>query len=471
MLKFGKINRIILFIGEAGVGKTYLARQYVANYQNDYSCYIVKTDSAENMLRDITMNDSNNSLFFIDECHKVFANDIMIDAIKELRGYIIGCTTPDLYQRITDSALLRRIITINVPEPDKEKTINIIENNYPEVTRENAIAGYEYASKYMFNEFNPAKSLKLVDFLYYNIGSNFENKDIEDAVKLITKRKYLERNLDEFKHTIVGQDTPIKMVLQGIKLNRKFNKRKPFSAMIFGKTGVGKTEFSIQLAEYLDTGFLRIDCNELKESHKISKLVGSAAGYVGYSDGGSLVNHLNAFPQSVILFDEIEKANPIVFDLIMNMLDYGVITNQYGRKVDCRDAIILFTSNIPVQMELDVEKNSMKINISALKYTFRKEFIGRIKCVTCFNDLTNNDLYRIAINIINSILKDRNDIIISDEELNVLINKTRNFGVRHLAEEIKKIIYNRMINEQDIITSKLIFNDLDLPIQAEEFTL
>lgn len=470
MLKFGKINRIILFIGEAGVGKTYLARQYVANYQNNYSCYIVKTDSAENMLRDITMNDSNNSLFFIDECHKVFANDIMIDAIKELRGYIIGCTTPDLYQRITDSALLRRIITINVPEPDKEKTINIIENNYPEVTRENAIAGYEYASKYMFNEFNPAKSLKLVDFLYYNIGSNFENKDIEDAVKLITKRKYLERNLDEFKHTIVGQDTPIKMVLQGIKLNRKFNERKPFSAMIFGKTGVGKTEFSIQLADYLDTGFLRIDCNELKESHKISKLVGSAAGYVGYNDGGSLVNHLNAFPQSVILFDEIEKANPIVFDLIMNMLDYGVITNQYGRKVDCRDTIILFTSNIPVQMEWEVDKNSMKINISALKYTFRKEFIGRIKCVTCFNDLTNNDLYRIAINIINSILKDRNDITISDEELNVLINKTRNFGVRHLAEEIKKMIYNRIINEQDIITSKLIFNDLDLPVQAEEFS-
>ena len=241
--------------------------------------------------------------------------------------------------------------------------------------------------------------------------------------------------------------------------------------MIFGKTGVGKTEFSIQLADYLDAGFLRIDCNELKESHKISKLVGSAAGYVGYNDGGSLVNHLNAFPQSVILFDEIEKANPIVFDLIMNMLDYGVITNQYGRKVDCRDTIILFTSNIPVQMELDAEKNSMKINISALKYTFRKEFIGRIKCVTCFNDLTNNDLYRIAINIKNSILKDRNDIIISDEELNVLINKTRNFGVRHLAEEIKKIIYNRMINEQDIITSKLIFNDLDLPVQAEEFTI
>lgn len=470
MLKFGKINRIILFIGEAGVGKTYLAKQYVANYQNNYSCYIVKTDSAENMLRDITMNDSNNSLFFIDECHKVFANDIMIDAIKELRGYIIGCTTPDLYQRITDSALLRRIITINVPEPDKEKTINIIENNYPEVTRENAIAGYEYASKYMFNEFNPAKSLKLVDFLYYNIGSNFENKDIEDAVKLITKRKYLERNLDEFKHTIVGQDTPIKMVLQGIKLNRKFNERKPFSAMIFGKTGVGKTEFSIQLADYLDTGFLRIDCNELKESHKISKLVGSAAGYVGYNDGGSLVNHLNAFPQSVILFDEIEKANPIVFDLIMNMLDYGVITNQYGRKVDCRDTIILFTSNIPVQMEWEVDKNSMKINISALKYTFRKEFIGRIKCVTCFNDLTNNDLYRIATNIINSVLKDRNDIIISDEEINVLINKTRNFGVRHLAEEIKKMIYNRMINEQDIITSKLIFNDLDLPVKAEEFS-
>jgi len=470
MLKFGKINRIILFIGEAGVGKTYLAKQYVANYQNNYSCYIIKTDSAENMLRDITMNDSNNSLFFIDECHKVFANDIMIDAIKELRGYIIGCTTPDLYQRITDSALLRRIISINVPEPDKEKTINIIKNNYPEVTQENAIAGYEYASKYMFNEFNPAKSLKLVDFLYYNIGSNFENKDIEDAVKLITKRKHLERNLDEFKHTIIGQDMPIKMVLQGIKLNRKFNERKPFSAMIFGKTGVGKTEFSIQLADYLDAGFLRIDCNELKESHKISKLVGSAAGYVGYNDGGSLVNHLNAFPQSVILFDEIEKANPIVFDLIMNMLDYGVITNQYGRKVDCRDTIILFTSNIPVQMEWEVDKNSMKINISALKYTFRKEFIGRIKCVTCFNDLTNNDLYRIATNIINSVLKDRNDIIISDEELNVLINKTRNFGVRHLAEEIKKMIYNRIINEQDIITSKLIFNDLDLPVQAEEFS-
>jgi ATP-dependent Clp protease ATP-binding subunit ClpA len=417
------------------------------------------------------MNDSNNSLFFIDECHKVFANEQLIDAIKELRGYIIGCTTPDLYQRITDSALLRRIISINVPEPDKEKTINIIKNNYPEVTQENAIAGYEYASKYMFNEFNPAKSLKLVDFLYYNIGSNFENKDIEDAVKLITKRKHLERNLDEFKHTIIGQDMPIKMVLQGIKLNRKFNERKPFSAMIFGKTGVGKTEFSIQLADYLDAGFLRIDCNELKESHKISKLVGSAAGYVGYNDGGSLVNHLNAFPQSVILFDEIEKANPIVFDLIMNMLDYGVITNQYGRKVDCRDTIILFTSNIPVQMEWEVDKNSMKINISALKYTFRKEFIGRIKCVTCFNDLTNNDLYRIATNIINSVLKDRNDIIISDEELNVLINKTRNFGVRHLAEEIKKMIHNRMINEQDIITSKLIFNDLDLPVQAEEFTL
>lgn len=470
MLKFGKINRIILFIGEAGVGKTYLAKQYIANYQNNYSCYIIKTDSAENMLRDITMNDSNNSLFFIDECHKVFANEQLIDAIKELRGYIIGCTTPDLYQRITDSALLRRIISINVPEPDKEKTINIIKNNYPEVTQENAIAGYEYASKYMFNEFNPAKSLKLVDFLYYNIGSNFENKDIEDAVKLITKRKHLERNLDEFKHTIIGQDMPIKMVLQGIKLNRKFNERKPFSAMIFGKTGVGKTEFSIQLADYLDAGFLRIDCNELKESHKISKLVGSAAGYVGYNDGGSLVNHLNAFPQSVILFDEIEKANPIVFDLIMNMLDYGVITNQYGRKVDCRDTIILFTSNIPVQMEWEVDKNSMKINISALKYTFRKEFIGRIKCVTCFNDLTNNDLYRIAINIINSVLKDRNDIIISDEEINVLINKTRNFGVRHLAEEIKKMIYNRIINEQDIITSKLIFNDLDLPVKAEEFS-
>lgn len=470
MLKFGKINRIILFIGEAGVGKTYLAKQYVANYQNNYSCFIIRTDSPENMLNDIKMNDSENSLFFIDECHKVFANDIIIDAIKELRGYIIGCTTPNMYQRITDTALLRRIITINVPEPDKEKTINIIKNNYPEVSKENAINSYEYASKYMFNEFNPAKSLKLVDFLYYNVGTSFENNDIESAVKLITKRKYLERNLDEFNSTIVGQDLPIKMILQGIKINKKINERKPFSGMIFGKTGVGKTEFTIQLANYLDAGFLRIDCNELKESHKISKLVGSAAGYVGYNDGGSLVNHLNAFPQSVILFDEIEKANPIVFDLILNMLDYGCITNQYGNKVDCRDAIILFTSNIPVKMKWNNNKNKMRINISELKYNFREEFIGRIKCITCFNDLTNENLYVIARNIIANILKGRTDIDISNEKLNIMINETKKYGVRHLAEEIKKTIYSSLINEEELITSELIFNDLDLPVQAEEFT-
>ena len=278
------------------------------------------------------------------------------------------------------------------------------------------------------------------------------------------KDKLLRLN-DNMKKRVKGQDDAIKLVSEAIIRARAGIKdpNKPIGSFIFlGPTGVGKTEVARTLAYELfddERHMIRIDMSEYMESHSVARLIGSPPGYVGYDDGGQLTEAVRRNPYSIVLFDEIEKAHKDVFNILLQILDDGRITDSQGRTVDFKNTIIIMTSNLGSEYILDNLDNANELVMDELRKTFKPEFINRIDEIIVFKSLTKDVIYEILDKIIHDIEKR-----LADKQLHInLTDKARNYIVensfdeRYGARPIKRFVTKTVEN---LIANEIINNDV-----------
>ncbi len=375
-----------------------------------------------------------NSVLFIDEIHTVIgagaASGGVMDAsnlIKPLltNGEIkcIGATTYQEYRCIfeKDRALARRFQKIEVPEPSTEETIEILrglqdslEAHHRVKYRVNALrASAELAARYLSDRYLPDKAIDIVDEAgaYQALRPEHKRKyviGIHEIEQIVAKMaripprtvslsdknrlRYLERNL---KLRVFGQNKAIENLCTAMKLTRsglRETHKTIGSFLLAGPTGVGKTEVARQLADLLEIDLLRFDMSEYSERHTVSRLIGAPPGYVGYDQGGLLTEAITKHPHAVLLLDEIEKAHPDIFNLLLQVMDHGHLTDANGRKVDFRHIILVMTTNagadelsrtvIGFAAETHAEKNQ-----EAIKTTFSPEFRNRLDAVVFFDYL------------------------------------------------------------------------------------
>jgi ATP-dependent Clp protease ATP-binding subunit ClpC len=285
---------------------------------------------------------------------------------------------------------------------------------------------------------------------------------------------------EELAGSVIGQDEAIKKVVKAIRRNRAGLKdpRKPIGSLIFlGPTGVGKTHLAKVLAKYLfdsEDALIRVDMSEYMEKFAVSRLVGAPPGYVGYEEGGQLTEKVRRKPYSIVLLDEIEKAHPDVFHLLLQVLDDGVLTDSNGRRVDFKNTIIIMTSNIGSRQLKDfgegigfstTAKRSSRSNFargvieSALKKTFAPEFLNRIDDVIIFESLEIEDIHKIIDIELKYVFKRIEDlryiIKLSDAAKEYIVEKGWDvqFGARPLKRAIQKYLEDPLAEE--IIKTKL----------------
>ena len=292
-------------------------------------------------------------------------------------------------------------------------------------------------------------------------------------------------HLEDILHKrVVGQNQAVEAVAKAIRRSRvglQDSKRPIGSFLFMGQTGVGKTELCKAIAEAMfddENNIVRIDMSEYMEPHSVSKLIGSPPGYVGYDEGGQLTEQVRRHPYSVVLFDEIEKAHPDIFNALLQILDDGRLTDGQGRTVSFKNTIIIMTSNLGAREvkehrsklgfgnEEEEEVDSKKIYMDALKNKFKPEFINRIDVICIFDPLTQEDLVKIAkilISNINKRLKEKNlSLKITEDALEFIVSKGSNseYGARPLKRYIQqevedqiaeKILLGQLKNEGEII--------------------
>lgn len=306
-------------------------------------------------------------------------------------------------------------------------------------------------------------------------------EDIEDVVtqttgipvkKLVHEESERLLNMENILHKrVVGQDEAVNAVARAIRRGRvglKDPKRPIGSFLFLGPTGVGKTELSKALAEVLfgdESAMIRVDMSEYMEKHTVSKMIGSPPGYVGFDDGGQLTEKVRRKPYSVILFDEIEKAHPDVFNIMLQILDDGRLTDAKGRTVDFKNTVIIMTSNIGAKTITDAkklgftpeedsfDKNQEKIRenvMDELKRSFRPEFLNRIDDIIVFRQLDRDDIKKIASRLCSGVVKSLKELgitlTVEDSAIDVLVEKGFDvtYGARPLKRAIQSLIEDKM---------------------------
>ena len=306
-------------------------------------------------------------------------------------------------------------------------------------------------------------------------------EDIEDVVtqttgipvkKLVHEESERLLNMENILHKrVVGQDEAVNAVARAIRRGRvglKDPKRPIGSFLFLGPTGVGKTELSKALAEVLfgdESAMIRVDMSEYMEKHTVSKMIGSPPGYVGFDDGGQLTEKVRRKPYSVILFDEIEKAHPDVFNIMLQILDDGRLTDAKGRTVDFKNTVIIMTSNIgaktitdskklgftPAEDNFDRNQETIRENVmDELKRSFRPEFLNRIDDIIVFKQLDREDIKQIASRLCDSVVKSLKELGITlsveDSAIDVLVEKGFDvtYGARPLKRAIQSLIEDKM---------------------------
>ena len=397
-----------------------------------------------------------NVILFIDEMHTLVGaggSEGALDAANMLkpalaRGEVrvIGATTYKEYQKYIekDAALARRFQRIDVREPDKENTLFILhglraryEAYHHVIIREEAVqAAVELSARYVTDRFMPDKAIDLIDeaasmvrLRTWNQGDGeslpeIQAADVERVVSQWTgipvERMTAGDNADvlgleaKLRRRVIGQDEAIASLCRALRRARAGlnDPTRPLGVfMLLGPSGVGKTELCKALSESLfgsEEAMVRIDMSEYSEEATASRLIGSPPGYVGFGDGGQLTDAVIKRPYAVVLFDEIEKAHPKIFNLLLQLLDDGQLTDSVGRKVSFRNTVVVMTSNAGVSFDMDkrlgfdtglqghADQARRKALLDKVKQTFRPEFLGRIDELIVMNSLTQEDGEAIA---------------------------------------------------------------------------
>jgi ATP-dependent Clp protease ATP-binding subunit ClpC len=413
--------------------------------------------------------------------------------------YITDRHLPDKAIDALDEAGSRVHITnIVVPKEiiDIEKKIEDIKEEKNRVVRSQK---YEEAARLRDTERNLMEQLEAAKKVWEDeTRSNREvvsEDNVAEVVAMMTgvpvqrvaqnEMNRLSKMLDEIKDKVIGQEDAIRKVVKAIQRNRAGLKdpNKPIGSFIFlGPTGVGKTQLAKILSKYLfdtEDAMIRIDMSEYMEKFAISRLVGAPPGYVGYEEGGQLTEKVRRRPYAIVLLDEIEKAHPDVFNLLLQVLDEGQLTDSLGRKVDFKNTIIIMTSNIGSRQLKDFgqgvgfstgakqtgsDYHAKSVVEGALKKAFSPEFLNRIDDIIMFNSLNREDIHKIIDIELNDLFKRIQllgyEIKISDEAKDYIAERgyDENFGARHLKRAIQKHIEDPLAEE--IINSSLQEGDL-----------
>lgn len=451
-----------ILVGEAGVGKTAIGeglaykivKGEVPKFLKDYEVYSVdlgsmlagthfRGDFEERMKGLIKEVESKpKTILFIDEIHQILgagsAEGSASDAATLLKPHlakgtlrIIGATTYDELRKILrrDSALMRRFQKIDVSEPTIKETIDILkglkekfEEHHGVVYKDSAIiSAVELSNRYISDKKLPDKAIDVIDEagarrrLHPEGRSNIITKaDVEEVITKIARvppqtvstddKNRLKTLSDTLKNVIFGQNAAIESVTDAIKLSRSGLGKtdRPIGAFLFtGPTGVGKTELAKQLALAMGVQLIRFDMSEYMEKFSVSRLIGAPPGYVGFDQGGLLTEEIGKHPHSVLLLDEIEKAHPDIYNILLQVMDHGALTDNNGKTADFKNVILILTTNAGAS---DLSKTSIGF-ISSSHYsdekaeinkTFTPEFRNRLDAIIPFKALSNEEIRRVV---------------------------------------------------------------------------
>jgi len=515
-----------LLVGEAGVGKTAiaegLARKIVEEevpevlldctvYSLDLGALVAGTKyrgDFEKRLKSVInkLKDEKGAVLFIDEIHTIIgagsASGGVMDASNLIKPVLangeikcIGSTTYTEFRGVfeKDRALARRFQKIDVPEPGVEETYQILkglksrfeEHHNVKYTLQALRKATELASRYINDRHLPDKAIDVIDEAGAQrrlLPTKQRKKtigihDIENIVARIARipantvntsdlemLKNLGKNLSR---VVFGQEAAIKSLDAAIKMTRSGLGRdmKPVGSFLFaGPTGVGKTEVCRQIAKIMGIELIRFDMSEYMERHTVSRLIGAPPGYVGYDQGGLLTEELNKHPYSVVLLDEIEKAHPDVFNLLLQVMDHGTLTDSNGRKADFRNVILVMTTNAGAEM---ISRASMGFTLQdhtkdgseAIKKVFTPEFRNRLDAVIQFEALDEN----VILNVVDKFLIELESQLEAKKVSMSVTDKARHWlaekgydpkmGARPMARVIQDEI-------KQVLADELLFGDL-----------
>ena len=518
-----------IHVGEPGVGKTALTEglarmiaenKVPKNLQNakifslDIGALLAGTryrgDFEERMKKVVNeLLKMENAILFIDEIHNIVgagavsgssldASNILKPALTSGKLKCIGTTTYEEYKKFfsKDRALSRRFQKIEIGEPSIEETIEILKGLKPKYeefhevvyTHEAIKTAAELSAKYINDRHLPDKAIDVIDEAGAYARIYREKKksgrkriteiEIEKVVSEIAKIPEKTVSVDEneklkelgnnLKKVIFGQDQAVEAVFEAIKNSRAGfrNPEKPIASFLFvGPTGVGKTELAKQLAKNLGVEFIRYDMSEYEEKHTVSRLIGAPPGYVGFEQGGLLVDAVRKHPYSVLLLDEIEKAHPDIFNILLQVMDYATLTDNNGTKADFRNVILIMTSNAGAR---DIGKPKVGfgqeiVNSGAMKDAvdrlFSPEFRNRLDSIVSFNHL---DQERIAL-IVRKYLDDfklqlqSKNIELEVEEAAVLYLAEKGYSPIFGARELERLIQDKV---KKIFVDEVLFGKL-----------
>ncbi|WP_421595112.1 ATP-dependent Clp protease ATP-binding subunit ClpA [Rahnella sp. PD4] len=509
-----------LLVGESGVGKTAIAEGLawrieqgdVPEVMADCTLFSLDIGSLlagtkyrgdfekrfKSLLKQLEQD--KNSILFIDEIHTIIgagaASGGQVDAanlIKPLLSSgkirVIGSTTYQEFSNIfeKDRALARRFQKIDITEPSVEETVQIINglktkyeaHHDVRYTAKAVRAAVELSVKYINDRHLPDKAIDVIDeagarsrLMPVSKRKKTVNvSDIESVVARIaripektvsaTDRDVLKNLGDRLKMLVFGQDPAIEALTEAIKMSRAGlgQDHKPVGSFLFaGPTGVGKTEVTVQLAKALDIELLRFDMSEYMERHTVSRLIGAPPGYVGFDQGGLLTDAVIKHPHAVVLLDEIEKAHPDVFNLLLQVMDNGTLTDNNGRKADFRNVILVMTTNAGVR---ETERKSIGLvhqdnspdAMEEIKRTFTPEFRNRLDNVIWFNHLSTEVIQQVVDKFIVELQAQLDakgvSLEVSDEARDWLTVKgyDRAMGARPMTRTVQENLKKPLANE------------------------
>ncbi|WP_054179156.1 ATP-dependent Clp protease ATP-binding subunit ClpA [Trabulsiella odontotermitis] len=509
-----------LLVGESGVGKTAIAEglawrivqgdvpEVIADctiYSLDIGSLLAGTKyrgDFEKRFKALLkqLEQDTNSILFIDEIHTIIgagaASGGQVDAanlIKPLLSSgkirVIGSTTYQEFSNIfeKDRALARRFQKIDITEPSVEETVQILNGLKPKYEAHHDVrytakavrAAVELAVKYINDRHLPDKAIDVIDEAGARARLMPVSKrkktvnvaDIESVVARIARipeksvsqsdRDTLKNLSDRLKMLVFGQDNAIEALTEAIKMSRAGlgHDHKPVGSFLFaGPTGVGKTEVTVQLAKALGIELLRFDMSEYMERHTVSRLIGAPPGYVGFDQGGLLTDAVIKHPHAVLLLDEIEKAHPDVFNLLLQVMDNGTLTDNNGRKADFRNVVMVMTTNAGVR---ETERKSIGLiqqdnstdAMEEIKKIFTPEFRNRLDNIIWFDHLSTDVIHQVVDKFIVELQVQLDQkgvsLEVSQDARNWLADKgyDRAMGARPMARVIQDNLKKPLANE------------------------
>ena len=506
----------VLMVGDPGVGKTAIAEgissaivnKEVPEFLEGHEVYSLEIGSLlagskyrgefEEKVKEVlqALEVKTNSILFIDEAHTMggagstsngsvdFANMIKPAITKGTLKVIASTTWEEYYESFEkDRALMRRFYRVTIDEPSHDTTVRILRglserlNDFHDVIiGEEAIeASVEMADRYIHDRKNPDKSIDLLDAacakqrVLENKGVDITKELILDQVEKFTgvpADKLKGDNVDRItsldvnvKSKLYGQDDVVDNVIERVYVSFAGigNETKPIASFLFlGPTGTGKTELAKLLSSNLDMPLLKYDMSEYSEKHSVSSLIGPPPGYVGFSDsqvqGGRLISDLSKQPHSILLFDEVEKAHPDIFNIFLQMLDEGTVTGSNGKQVSMKNCLIILTSNLG---SADGDRNNIGFgdqdkvgeDDKAMKNFFKPEFRNRLDMVCKFGKLDPLSIKKIVVKFVADLQKaliEKHNISLNFDESAIdhlaEVGYDSKLGARPLARKIDELI-------------------------------